>query len=257
MNSAIQHARDKGSKGKTKRAWKSAILCAANFRLDDTDASGVPLGSSRNILCAVMPVIIIIFRHGRVGFTRSVDPRSLSPLACRSSCSRRTASLHCTHIYIPPCPLAADNPSVLTRPPGGLGRGRVCSIDRRRSAKLAERDRAPSWRRTSRISPFACHPPFRKSSYPLLDLAPSGPVANPPPSPRAAFTVLQRRGVSPFVPRVVLGSHHSKGRRKRMRTRKHRLFGIVARDKRRGMGGRRATDRRVRECDGMHSRWKS
>jgi len=84
----------------------------------------------------------------------------------------RVPALH-PHIY--PSPHAADNPSVLTRPPGGLGRGRVCSIDRRRSAKLAERDRAPSWRRTSRISPFACRPPFRKSSYPLLDLPPRVP----------------------------------------------------------------------------------
>jgi hypothetical protein len=122
MNSAIQHARDKGSKGKTKRAWRSAILCAANFRLDDTDASGVPLGSSRNILCAVMPVIIIIFRHGRVGFTRSVDPRSLSPLACRSSCSRRTASLHCTHIYISPHARSLPTtPPCSLVPPGGWG----------------------------------------------------------------------------------------------------------------------------------------
>jgi len=209
--------------------------------------------------CAVMPVIIIIFRHGRVGFTRSVDPRSLSPPAVRVGPPALAAPRpYIAPTRIAPSPLAADNPSVLTSPPGGLGRGRVCSIDRRRSAKLAERDRAPSWRRTSRISPFACHPPFRKSSYPLLDLAPSGPAANPPPSPRAAFTVLQRRGMSPFVPRVVLGSHHSKGRRKRTRTRKHRLFGIVARDKRRGIGGRgRGTDGRVRECGGMHSRWKS
>lgn len=61
-------------------------------------------------------------------------------------------------------------PPALSRPPRGLGRGRVCSIDRRRSAKLAERDRAPSWRRTPRISSFACHPLFRKSSYPLLGL---------------------------------------------------------------------------------------
>lgn len=95
-------------------------------------------------------------------------------------------------------------PPALSRPPRGLGRGRVCSIDRRRSARLAERDRAPSWRRTPRISWFACHPLFRKSSYPLLDLP-----SSLSPSRRLPSVLRSRVAPSSFVPHIALGDHHS------------------------------------------------
>lgn len=98
-------------------------------------------------------------------------------------------------------------PPALSRPPRGLGRGRVCSIDRRRSAKLAERDRAPSWRRTARISSFACHPLFRKSSYPLLDLPTLIPFSCTAFTHRVHSTL--RPAVLSFVPHVALARQQS------------------------------------------------
>lgn len=74
----------------------------------------------------------MIFRHGD-GF----DPPAASPLARANR-----------------APTIAKTPA-FSRPPRGLGRGRVCSIDRRRSTNLTERVRTPSWKGTTtpRISP--------------------------------------------------------------------------------------------------------
>lgn len=203
--------------------------------------TSIPSGSSRYIP-TLTPVIIMIFGHG-MSFVPSVDPHP--PFPCRPCLSN--SQLHDLSFSLSPCkpdvaptyahPRRQQPPALSRPPPRGLGRGRVCSIDRRRSAKLAERDRAPSWRRTPRISSFACHPLFRKSSYPLLDLPSSLSssrritLAVPDDAPRRVLVRVSRSSQQPLP---------SSKESKRQRSQALRLFGIVVRD---GRG--------IRECDGI------
>lgn len=134
-----------------------------------------------------------------------------------------------------------QQPPALSRsPPRGLGRGRVCSIDRRRSAKLAERDRAPSWRRTPRISSFACHPLFRKSSYPLLDLP-----SSLSPSRRITLAVSRRRAAPRRVLVRVSRSCLSAATAEFEREKKAAVAGTLT------FRNRRSRWTRIRECDGI------
>lgn len=112
-------------------------------------------GCIANPLERVTLVIIMIFRHGVVFIPSGRPP--LSPLLAPT----------CTHLR--------------SEPPRGLGRGRVCSIDRRRFTNLTERVRTATWKGTV-YHPVACHPSFSS----LLFSSTLTPVDSPrwPPTSR-------------------------------------------------------------------------
>lgn len=121
------------------------------FRTGESlNSSTLPAGGCRRkrlhreSLESVTLVIIMIFRHGVV----SIPSGNFSPLAPTRAHLRQASSR--------------------SQPLGGLGRGRVCSIDRRQSTNLTERIRTPSWNGTPHRVSLRRVPPSRLSDLSLF-----------------------------------------------------------------------------------------
>lgn len=74
--------------------------------------------------------------------------------------------------------------------PGGLGRGRVCSIDRRRSTNITERARMPSRNGTPHRLSHRRVPPFFSSPFSFSSYLFSSLPYTPPLSPSLIFSSL-------------------------------------------------------------------